>query len=708
MKRVLHSLWTLWLSTAGLILVWLVDVGAGWLPSMGSATIAAGCILVLLTWLLAKAMDVLRDGGGEEAVAKRWALGLLVLALVVRLVGIQFELTDPPRSDEGVYMVESEEINKGDLFPDTFNYGHFLYYAGALTLWLQETFPRTAMGVFSLLYGAETPFEVSRLLLKSINALLGALTGLAMFAVARRVAGLTAGVLSALLIVFSPLYNDISQQVICDVPSGYFAALCMVFVARLLDGERLRDYLLAGVAAGLAAGSKYPGGVVAIAILGMWLYWRWKRRNWSWSLVLAGLVSICTLLAVMPAFFFARGEALSGQGLDLFFGFRQYAFGGWLGVQPESPGLWYGEKIVGTFGWPAVILGLCGLLLLTPSVRRRLALLSAFPLGYLVLISAMSMVVRRNLQPVLPMLAVILGVGLAGWLAWLRRYRPRWSPGASAFVLGAVALLLPTIRTVAWDISRVRPGTRQLARQWIEENVPDGASILKEGYTSQLDLERYHVQHLRFAAWMPEEMLFSETWDYLLLARNAHLRFMRPEALTRDHEREYAERYQRIFDTLELVHEFEPHMLRAGSHMFLYRVEPHETVYRRERTFSFSDATWVSDAALQRLGEGKPLMYTRKWQYAVFKDFFLAGDYRVTMSVDKVPEEGYLYVVTPDNEEIGTWDVNEVFEISLPRDGKYLFRVFLAPPTRLYGWTLQSMESHPQALESDADDGASP
>jgi hypothetical protein len=400
------------------------------------------------------------------------------------------------------------------------------------------------------------------------------------------------------------------------------------------------------------------------------------------------LASVGAVLAIMPAFIFARGQALSGSGLDLFFGFRQYAFGGWLGVQPDSTVLWYAGKIIGTFGWSAVLIGLTGIVPLVPSARRRLALLSPFPLGYLVLICAMSMVVRRNLQPVLPMLAVILGVGLTGWLTLLEQRRPQWRRRLITVAVGAMALAVPAAKTVAWDISHSRPGTRQLARQWIEANVPDGAAILKEGYTSQLDLERYHVQHLRFAAWMPPEMLYTATWDYLLLSRNAHLRFMQPQALTRDHEREYAGRYQQMFNSLELVREFAPHLLRAGSHMFLYRVEPLEKVYLSHRTFSFSDATWVSDPALHRLGEGEPLLYTRKWQFAVFKDFFEAGTYRVTIEADKVPEEGYLYVITPENREIGTWDIAESFEIELPSRGKYLFRVFLAPPTRFSGWTL--------------------
>jgi 4-amino-4-deoxy-L-arabinose transferase-like glycosyltransferase len=689
MARVLRSLWTPSALGAVLIVLWLRDVMGPGLP----AAMRAPAILLLLgaavTWLAAAVTRALRTRDpGKSRTETLWVIALLALALVLRFTGLDFELVDHPVSDEGVYLAASERINAGEPFPDTFNYGHFLYYSGALVLWVQESLPGIVPPIIEFFYGVETTFEHKRIALKAICALLGALTVPAVFAIGRRVAGVAAGAISALLIAFSPLYNDISHQLISDVPSGYFAALCMVFVARLLKEERLRDYLLAGVAAGLAAGSKYPGGVVAIAIFGIWLWWRIRERQWSWSLLWSGLSAIATMLAVMPALVFAPGAAFSGTGLDIFFGFRQYAFGGWLGVQPESAAIWYGKRLLDSFGFAAVIVGLAGTVFLERGSRGRLLRLLPFPVFYLTLISAMSMVVERNLQPLLPMLAVLLGVGTAGWFEEARRRRLNVAV-AFPVVLGALVLFQPALETVAWDVSRTRDGTRQLARTWIEENLPDGVSILREGYTSRLDPERYHVQRLRFAAWMPDEELFSTRWDFLLLARNAHGRFLRPEALTREHEREYAERYRKIFDRLELVREWRPSVLRAGAHLMLYRVEPLAPEFRTTRTFMADDATWVSNLELRREGPGSPLTYTRRWQYGVFKEFLEGGTYDVSLGVNREPDEGYLYVLTPFGDEVGTWEASRQFQISLPGPGKYLFRVFLAPPAKLTGWIIE-------------------
>jgi 4-amino-4-deoxy-L-arabinose transferase-like glycosyltransferase len=678
----------LWLGVLG---AWLADIsGPGTSPGFNRILVIIAS-LCLAIWCGRKAVAAWRGEGSLPGT--KAALILFVLALLVRFAGIDFELIDHPRSDEGVFLALAERINSGRLLPETFNYGHLLYYAGAVALWIRELFPEAATAIARTVYGVESPLEVSRILLKSLSALFGALTTLAVFGIASRVAATAAAVLAGLLITFSPLYNDVAHQVISDVPAAFFATLTLLFVARLLEEENRRDYLLAGAAAGLAAASKYPGGVAVIAIFAVWLYWRLRLRNWSWALIGSAVVSVLTMLTVMPALVLTYDRAFSGHGLDVFFGFRQYAYGGWLGVERSSNALWYGNLVLESFGLPAMALGLSGLVFLRREERRRLALMLPFPALYLILIGSMSMAVHRNLQPVLPILAAILGVGIAGWIEFLRRAQPtryrRW-----AVLAGVIALILPTVQTLAWDLSRTRPGTRQIARDWIEENVPEGAAILKEDYTSQLNPRRHVVKHLRFAARLPPAELRTPVWDYLLLARNAHRRFLTPNALSRPHHREMARRYRELFE-LDLVREFVPGSTRAGAHLLLYRVEPEVPDYRGERRFTAGEASFVSDPSLRQLGAGKPLQFTRRWQYALFKDFFEEGSYRVSLSATPTPAEAYLYVFTADNRGVGGFALKGGLPIELPRPGKYYLRLALSPPSRFHWLELERIEHDP-------------
>ena len=229
--------------------------------------------------------------------AGRLLVGCLVVSFVIRLVGIDWELSGRYYQDEGIYYAAAQEINRGDLYPESFIYGHLTYYAVALGLWIQALFAESLLRLAGIFFDVRDQVGLSWVLMRGLSATCGALTVVPVFYIARRIGGLGAAGLAAGLVIFSSLYNEISHLIISDVPAAFFATLCLMFVARLIDRERFSDYLWAGCAAGLAAGSKYPAGVVAVAIVGIWIYWRIKTRRWSWSLLAAGLTSLLTFLA---------------------------------------------------------------------------------------------------------------------------------------------------------------------------------------------------------------------------------------------------------------------------------------------------------------------------------------------------------------------------------------------------------------------------
>lgn len=690
--------WTGW-AAGGLTVLslaaWLAQLaGRPLAPAAARLVVAAGGF-ALATYVGSLALDYwLRPRDWRSP--RRVLLLLVIVSLAVHLVGIDYELLDHPRSDEGVYYVEAVRINDGKVLPETFNYGHFYYYAPAFVLWVQELFAGPLLAAGEAVYGLESDFAVSRLLLRFLTALLAALTTIPVFWAAFRIAGTFAATVAGLLITFSTLYNSVAHEVICDVPAGFFAAVCFGVTARLLDGETRRDYLVAGVAAGLAAASKYPGGVAALAIFGMWLYWRLRLRRWSWSLFVAAGASIATLLAVMPALWLRSGAVATGQGRDIFFGWRQYALSGWVGVTPESISGYYGQRIVADLGWPAVVVGLTGLALLAARERRRLLAMALFPLGYLVLIGAMSMAVVRNLQPVLPAIAAVLGVGCAGWAAWLHRRRLA-QPAVANAALVSLVIAWPVFHTVAWDVSHSRPGTRQQMIEWIEANVPHGAGIAREDYTPELDRRHYLWQHRRFLWRVPEEELKRPEWDYVMLADAAWIRFFPPGAPPADHRAVVAERYEEFFGW-PLAAEFRPSLWRSGPRVSLHRIPQTPSDYRTRRRWTAAEVAWVSDEAIRPRVEGGPLAFDRKWQIAVFKDHFAAALYEIKLFSEPFDPEAYVHVVTPDNREVGAFRARRgSVVVALPEAAKYLVRVFQEP-----GSTLDSLVVRP------APEGAEP
>lgn len=652
------------LSWLGTTIVWLWDVAGGGAPRLVSRTLVMATLVVTIV-AVGQLLGRLWRSDETPPAAGRWLLWLVVVALAVHWIGVDWEVTGRYYRDEGIYYAAANDINNGDLFPQSFIYGHLPYYIYAFALWIQSLFPAALARVVETIFGVGKQVDVSWILLRGINTTLGALTVIPVWVIGRRVAGLAAAVLGSLLIVFSPIYNEITRLIISDVPSAFFAAMCVMFVSLLLDEERWWPYLAAGAAAALAAASKYPAGVVAVAIIGIWIAWRIRSRSWSWHLLAAGVVSLATFILVMPAFLAHSGEVFVGEGKDLLFGFRQYGKGGWIGVMPQSNAVWYGGQLLASFGLPAIALGLSGWPWLRADERRRLVWMLPFPVVFLVLLASMSMVVKRNLLPVLPALAAVLGVGVAGWLQWVgRRFTRRALVGVAALILAVVAV--PVYRTTVQTLAFARQSTREQAAEWIETHVPRGGAIIKESYTPHVHKKKYTVHQTRFLPRVPLEEVRNGQWDYILLARNAYGRFLDPQNWEKPHHELFARSYEEML-AFDKVQEFLPGRLRMGPSLELYKADPAAVVYQDHFRYAF---------------EGEGFRFPRDDAYLLLKGYLASGRYQMTLQTMPPAAEGRVHIMTRDGRDAGTFTVDQGRGIAeLPWDAKYFFYIYLPQDT---------------------------
>jgi 4-amino-4-deoxy-L-arabinose transferase-like glycosyltransferase len=685
--------WTRWLTQAALaavlalVVVWLWDVSGGEPPPFLSRAVVIVAALTLIARVsVVAARSWRREEGQPTLTAGRLLLLLVLLSLVVRLVGLDFEVSGRYYRDEGIYYEAAQRINEGKLLPESFIYGHLPYYLQAILLWIQSLFPQALSRVLSFFYEVGSEIDVSWLLLRGLSALFGALTTIPVFVVAQRIGGRWAGALGGLLIVFSPIYNEITHLIISDVPSAFFATMTVMFVARLLDGENLSDYLWAGACSGLAAASKYPAGVVAVAIVAIWVYWRIRTRRFSWDLVWSGLVSVAVLLAAMPAFWAHAGAAFSGQGKDLLFGVRQYAQGGWIGVKPQSNALWYGGNLAQSFGWPAVILGLAGVFSLARKERRRWLLMSVYPFAFLILMSSMSMVVKRNLLPAMPAIAALLGAGLIGWRARLPTGQRKFWQGWLMLAMVLISLATPVYRTILQEVSLVQPSTRDLAAWWINGNLPRGAGIIQESYTPHIHYKRFQRANSRFAARFTLEQLREPQWDFVLLADSAYRRFLKPENWTKPHHEVYAERYREILG-FDLVREWLPSPTRMGPRIGLYAIDSDPQLYLSEHRFEFGD---------------EPFRYPRDDAYLLLKQYFEAGSYKISLDIEPSDVEGRVRIMTRDGRDAGEFSLRaETGQVELPWREKYFLYVYLPEGTEISALGLTPLGAHSETRPAD-------
>jgi hypothetical protein len=455
-------------------------------------------------------------------------IALFALAFGVRLVGIGWSLPNAERyysyhPDEWLILLASYfAINPyaGEFLPGFYNYGTLPMYLWSLWLhWL------STVGVIDRLPENATPAQVAELRAqlylwaRVLVALMGAGAAVVVGRTVAQVAGIGAGVVSALAMAFAPAFVVHSRFMTVDVPTTFFVALAFHQAVALHASPRpMRTLLWGAFWAGCAAGSKYNAGLALLApLMGLWLMPNLPVAKRQLGSAAAVGVSGLTFLIVCPgvwadsARFWANfwyevrhvgqghGEIFTDTGL------------GWLyHLKPNlSAGFGAVGLIASAVGWAL------------HARNRALWGVLVASLAYYLLIGAAEVRFLRYTFPLMPMLA--MGVGLLmnppsprpspplrrgereNLAGGANPPSPRPSPPlqrgerAGVFPLSRSAgegdtggegyrKILTRALTVAalgWQLlsaasltaCMVRPDARDQAAQWARANLPEGARI---------------------------------------------------------------------------------------------------------------------------------------------------------------------------------------------------------------------------------------
>ena len=195
---------------------------------------------------------------------------------------------------------------RGDLLPDFHDYPWlYMYLSAAANLarfaagWVTGAFQDLAG------YAASWPlrWEPFFLIDRGISAALGTLTIWTVFSVGRRLADETVGAASAFLMAVCFLHVRDSHYGTTDATMVFLTVLAVALLLRAYDEDSARWFTYAGVAAGLAAGTKYNGlGLLLPIACAQMLAWLpdARRRAAKWPLVSAGLPFALLFLVCVP------------------------------------------------------------------------------------------------------------------------------------------------------------------------------------------------------------------------------------------------------------------------------------------------------------------------------------------------------------------------------------------------------------------------
>jgi hypothetical protein len=290
----------------------------------------------------------------------------------------------------------------------------------------------------------------------------------------------TVGLLAAAILGLAFLPTFYSHLALNDVPTLAPVALALYGSAGVLRRGRTRDYLLAGLGVGLAAATKYTGGITMLCMLAACACDAagGARLSGVRRSALALVTALLVFLITNPYAALDFSAFVSGVSAQASLAAGQDPVK--LGTHPGSGIAYYLWTFTWGLGWvPSLAAVAGGLLLLT---RRRFAtslVLLPAPVAFIIFMGDQQRFFGRWLMPIFPIAALLAAYGAVELVRWLARAR-----GFPAPLAGAVASLLLLAQSVVAvlhnDAVLSRPDTRNLTRAWMVAHVPAGAKVVIE------------------------------------------------------------------------------------------------------------------------------------------------------------------------------------------------------------------------------------
>jgi 4-amino-4-deoxy-L-arabinose transferase-like glycosyltransferase len=460
----------------------------------------------------------------------RWGLlGVLLVALALRLWGIRFGLPYVEHPDEPYWIFGAlKMIQTGDLNPHDFIYPSFYFYPNVLAFQayygvgrLLGDFHSVAdlVGPTILIGGSGFATMPGMILIGRILPLaLGVATVAFTYDLGRRLTGFVlGGVLAGLWVAVSPLLVANSRYMIPDGPMVFFTTLAVWGAWGIYERGRTRDYLMAGIAVGLAVGTKYNAAPFALAIVLAHFLRPGSRPLTDWRLYASLAVSAAAFLLTTPYALLDYQAFANGAFIDV----RHYT-GGHDGFTGGSLA-WYFDLLWHREG-PMLVLAGAGAAWGLYRRDRGVILIAGTALAYLISISVFAVHFERSVLPLIPLMALLsawwavrAGLGVAA-------DRSRAHEGAVA-ALVVIALAFPLVVTVHETVRLNRIDGRDTARAWMDENLTPGARVALESYSPWVDPQKSSVLGLfkltdHDLAWYQEN-----GYNYLVFSQRMFYRF---------------------------------------------------------------------------------------------------------------------------------------------------------------------------------------
>jgi tetratricopeptide (TPR) repeat protein len=424
-------------------------------------------------------------------ISQKWALFLLILIITTGAFLRFWGLSSVYQRVDDIPVARSIlTIYQGDWRPDPiYFYPIFFNYLVALIMHVLSFVAnvlrlKAEPGLYP--FNLDETLTIARI----VSALLGSMTILIVYSLARRWLSQTQAFLAAFIFSFSFIHIIYCHQIVLDGPMTFFYFLSFYFCFLIFKEGRTRHYLLAGVFAGLAIATKYNGIYIVFSILLAHFGHHFEKRSKLSSFFLSPRIYLAASATVL-AFFLGHPYA--------FLRFRHFVRATLLLARTVNETEWHLQPIIPqTFlehiKFNKYILGashiyqaegllfsaliLAGLIwvILKGKKEHWFLLLSSF-FYFLGALGFLGFYRYRDLVPLTPFYSFLALFGFN----LIPDFRRKGALIRASTL--TIILLILGYRTTAMTYYLWQDDTTQIASRWMKLNLPERSWIGKEWFT---------------------------------------------------------------------------------------------------------------------------------------------------------------------------------------------------------------------------------
>lgn len=402
-------------------------------------------------------------------------LALVGVAFVLRAWSNQVGLPFAVGVDEPAIIDRALRIlNTNDWHPHFFFYPSLAIYGHTLV-----ALGRYLLGVVQGEWNSLATLDIAAVYTagRVATAAVGAWTVWLVYRLGAEIESPWAGVVAAAQLSVYSMHVRESHFALTDVPVTALTTLAVWLACRAARVRSVRAYGLAGLAVGLAASTKYNGGIAAVAVLAVWLVHEWSaddrraKAGAALGAMLAGFIVASPYAVIdLTGFLNGFGDQIGRfsprnriGGVQSWWAYLKHLAG------PSS--LWL----------PMAAAGAVAVAVRVADLRRWLPVL-AFAASYYYVLASHPIIYGRYALPLVPLLCLLAAVPIVRAPRWVARWRPSPPKLGPAVASVPLLVLLATMGmgTVVWLGDLDRPDTRVLASRWLRASAASGAVLAVE------------------------------------------------------------------------------------------------------------------------------------------------------------------------------------------------------------------------------------